>query len=101
MQKATITEATILIVSGAIAAGLAKQLADHNLSTATIVAVAAFTLTTGLHLAAQTGQGMRTTLYTCPAKGCTVSIRARGASRDELSRLQALATDHSKHGSTR
>ncbi|HEX5567104.1 MAG TPA: hypothetical protein VFY14_09315 [Streptomyces sp.] len=101
MQKATITESVILVVSGAIAAGLAKQLADHNLSVATIVAVAAFTLTTGLYFAAQTGQAMRTALYACPAKGCTVSIRARGTSPAELDRLRSLATDHSKHGGTR
>jgi len=101
VNKATATEAAILILSGTLAAGLAKQLADHNLSVATIITVAAFTLTTGLYFAAQISQAMRTTLYTCPTKGCTVSIRARAANTDELSRLRALATDHSKHEATR
>jgi hypothetical protein len=101
MNKATLTEAVILIASGALAGGLAKQLADHNVSTAAIVAVIVFTLTTGLYLAAQIGQGMRTSYFACPTKGCTVSIRAKNTSPTELDQLRVLATDHTKHGSTR
>lgn len=98
MQKATITEAGILTTFGALAAGLAAQLNAHDVSTSAIVAVIAFTVTTGASLAQTIGQSMRTTLYTCPTKGCTVSIRARGTSPAELDRLRSLATDHSNHG---
>ena len=101
MQKATLAEAAILVFSGGIAASLGIQLADHSVSIAAISATITFTLTTGLYIAAQIGQGLRTTLYTCPAKGCTVSIRARGTDQAELARLRTLATDHGKHGSTR
>lgn len=101
MQKATLTEATILIASGAVAAGLATRISDHGVSTAAIVAVIAFTLTAGASLAQSIGQAMRTHLFTCPTKGCTASIRARDTSPTELAQLRALATDHSKHGSTR
>lgn len=100
-RKAVLAEVIILAVSAALAADLAVQLADHGVGVAAIVAVVCFTLTAGLAMATQVGQGLRTTLYTCPAKDCTVSIRARGANPDELTRLHALATDHSKHGSTR
>jgi hypothetical protein len=101
MNKATLTEAVILIASGALAGGLAKTLNDHNVGTAPIVAVIVFTLATGQYFAAQIVQGMRTSYFACPTKGCTVSIRARGTNTHELTRLQALATDHSKHGSNR
>lgn len=101
MQKATIAEGVTLLISGALAAGLGAQLADHNVGIAAIAATVVFTLTTGLHFAHQIGQGLRTTIYSCPAKGCTVSIRARGTSPAEADRLRALATDHAKHGSTR
>ena len=101
MKKATLAEAGILIVSGGIAASLGLQLADHSVSAATIAATVVFALTTGSYLAAQVGQGLRTTFFSCPTKGCTVSIRAKDTSQDELARLRALATDHTKHGSTR
>lgn len=101
MNKATITEATILIASAALAAALATRIASHGVSTAAIVAVIAFTVTAGGSLAQSIGQAMRTTFYTCPTKGCAVSIRARDTSRDELTRLQAYATDHTKHGGAR
>ncbi|GGS96275.1 hypothetical protein [Streptomyces violaceus] len=98
MQKATIAEGVILLISGALAAGLGAQLADHNVSIAAITATVVFTLTSGMGFANQIGQGLRTSLFTCPTKGCTVSIRARGTSTAELDRLRSLATDHSKHG---
>ena len=101
MNKATLTEAAILIASGATAGGLANQLADHHVSVAAIIAVIAFTMTTGLTLAHQVGQSLRTSFYACPAKGCTVTIRARGTSPTELANLRTLATDHTKHGSAR
>ncbi|MDX3232866.1 hypothetical protein [Streptomyces sp. ME19-01-6] len=100
MRKSTIVESGIVIASGAIAAHLGYQLADHNVPTAAIVATIAFTLTGGLAFASDIAKSVRTTLYTCPAKGCTVSIRAAGTTEDELNRLRVLATDHSKHGST-
>ena len=100
MKKTTLVESAIVILSGALAYGLGHQLSDHGVSVATIVAAVAFTLSSGLALAEQISRSMRTTLYTCPAKGCPVSIRASGTSRDELDRLQAHATDHSKHGAT-
>jgi hypothetical protein len=40
----------------------------------------------------------RATVYTCPVKGCGVSIPAIGSSDAELERLRGLAVDHSKHG---
>lgn len=101
MNKATLTETAIVITFGAAAASLATQMNARDVSTLAIVAVIAFTLTTGLSLASQVGQSLRTTLYTCPAKGCTVSIRARGTSTTESARLRDLATDHTKHGSNR
>ncbi|GAA1065235.1 hypothetical protein [Streptomyces asiaticus] len=42
----------------------------------------------------------RTTVYTCPVKGCGVSSQAVGSSDAELDRLRNLAVDHSKHGPT-
>ncbi|WP_042174518.1 hypothetical protein [Streptomyces sp. NBRC 110035] len=101
MHKATITQAGILAPFAVLAAGLGKQIADHGASTTAVISVVAFTLTTGLYFAAQVGQAMRTTLYNCPTKGCTVSIRARNTSPTELDRLRTLATDHAKHGTTR
>lgn len=98
MKKATLVESAIVVLSGALAYGLGAQLADHGVSLTTIVATVAATLTSGLGLAEQISKSMRTTLYTCPAKGCTVSIRAAGTTEEELNRLQALATDHSNHG---
>lgn len=101
MQKATLIEAGILVTFGAAAASLATQMNAHDVSTLAIVAVIAFTVTAGASLAQAVGQGLRTSYFACPTKGCTVSIRARGTDTDELNRLQALATDHSKHGATR
>jgi hypothetical protein len=97
VNKATLTEAGILTVSAAIAASLGVQLADHSVSIAAITATVVFTLTTGMYFAFQVGQGLRTSYFACPAKGCTASIRARGTDPKELARLQALATDHTKH----
>jgi hypothetical protein len=99
--KATLTEASIGLASGIVAASLGSELAAHHVSPAAIVTALLAVVSTGLYVAQQMGQGFRSTLYTCPAKGCTVSIRARGASPEELAGLCALATDHSKHGGPR
>ncbi|MFJ1993101.1 hypothetical protein [Streptomyces asiaticus] len=100
MKKTTIAQAVIAAVTLVIAARLGYELADHNVSISAIVATIAFTLTGGLAFASDITKGVRTTLYTCPAKGCTVFIRAAGTTENELNRLRALATDHSKHDPT-
>jgi hypothetical protein len=101
VKKATLVEAGILITFGGAATSLATQMNAHDVSTLAIVAVIAFTVTTGASLAQTVGQGLRTTFFTCPTKGCTVSIRAKNTSPTELDQLRVLATDHTKHGSTR
>ncbi|MEU1787087.1 hypothetical protein ABZ553_14680 [Streptomyces sparsogenes] len=52
----------------------------------------------GMYLARRLRDRYRTTVYTCPVKGCGVSILASGSSDAELDRLRDLAVDHSKHG---
>lgn len=101
MHKATIAEGVILLASGATAAGLADRVHSYGVPTAAVIAVIVFTLSAGLGFANQVGQSLRTSYFACPTKGCTVSIRARGTDAAELGRLRVLATDHSKHGSTR
>ncbi|MFE2486016.1 hypothetical protein ACFXGR_22500 [Streptomyces mirabilis] len=101
MQKATLAEASIALSSGIVAASLGSELASHHVSPAAIVTTLLAVVSTGLYVAQQLGQGFRSTLYTCPVKSCTASIRAKGASPAELDRLRALATDHSKHGGPR
>lgn len=34
----------------------------------------------------------------CPHPGCTVRIRFRAITQEEISRLTALANDHTRHG---
>ncbi|WP_060888637.1 hypothetical protein [Streptomyces scabiei] len=99
--KATAIEATVLVSSGALAAGLGVQLADHDVSTYAIAAAVVFTLTTGQYFANQLTQTLRTTFYACPAKGCAVYVRAKDVTDAELARYRAYATDHTKHGSAR
>jgi hypothetical protein len=101
MQKATLTEIAIIVTSGIVAGSLANELADHGVAVMAIVTTVLATLTTGLYLARQIGDGLRTSLFTCPTKGCTTSIRASGTNQTELARIQAFATDHTKHGSNR
>lgn len=101
MQKATLAEAGILILSGGIAANLGLRLAQHNVGVAAIAATITFALTTGMYFAFQVGQGIRTSVFTCPTKGCDVTIRAKNTSTNELNSLRAMATDHSKHGGAR
>lgn len=98
MQKATLTEAAILITGGVVAGSLANELADHGVATMAIVCTVMSTLTAGLYFAVQIGQGLRTVLYTCPAKGCPVSVRAKDVSEQEKTRFRAYATDHGQHG---
>lgn len=100
-RKATAIEAGILIVSAITAARLAKQLADHNVGISPIICLIALTLFAGVSLATSIGLGIRTTTYTCPAKGCPVNVRAQNADPDELTRFQAYATDHTRHEVTR
>ncbi|MFI0822215.1 hypothetical protein ACH4TX_41735 [Streptomyces sp. NPDC021098] len=100
MKKSTLAEAATVITSGAVASGIGHQLADHHVPTPALVTAVMAILASGLYLAHQISQGLRTTYYTCPAKGCDVSIRARDTSQAELNRLRTLATDHSKHGPT-
>ncbi|MFK8850476.1 hypothetical protein [Streptomyces sp. Ac-502] len=99
--KSMVAEILILAVSGGVGASLALQLAEHGVGIAAIVCAVCAVVAAGVALAAQVGQGLRTTVYTCPAKGCRVSIRAVGTSPEELQRLRDLATDHGKHGGTR
>ncbi|MET7713687.1 hypothetical protein [Streptomyces sp. NPDC005407] len=101
MQKTTLIQASIIAPTGAVAISLGAQLAHHNVGTTALVAVLTCVTATGLNLARQISEGFRTTLYTCPANDCPVSIRAAGTSKTELERLHALATDHSKHGTDR
>jgi hypothetical protein len=101
MQKATITEAAILLVSGTVAGSLANELADHDVAVMAVISTVLATLTAGLYLATQIGQGLRTVLYTCPTKGCPVSVRAKDVSDQEKTRFRAYATDHAQHGSAR
>jgi hypothetical protein len=100
-RKATAIEASVLVVSGVLAAALGDRLADHGVSIAVIVSVTLFILTTGQYFANSLTQALRTTLYTCPTKGCPVYIRARDTAPAQLDKLRALATDHSKHGGAR
>ena len=100
-RKATAIETSVLGISGALAAGLAAQLADHGVGVYAIVSVVAFTLTSGFYFAARISQALRTTFYACPVKGCAVSIRAQNATNAELDRHRAYATDHTKHGAAR
>ncbi|MGW3427962.1 hypothetical protein ACWDHW_08395 [Streptomyces melanosporofaciens] len=51
----------------------------------------------GMYLIRWLGDRHRTIVYTCPVKGCGVSISAIGSSDTELDRLRNLAVDHSKH----
>jgi hypothetical protein len=37
----------------------------------------------------------------CHAPGCTVRIRFRAVTQQEISRLMALANDHTRHGAKR
>ncbi|MET7975772.1 hypothetical protein ABZW44_22555 [Streptomyces mirabilis] len=101
MQKATLTEASIAIASGIVAASLGSELAGHHVSPAAIVTTLLAVISTGLYVAQQIGQGFRTSLCTCPVKGCPTSIRAKGTSPEELDRLRVFAADHSKHGGPR
>ncbi len=98
---AGLVEVGLLAVSGALAATLTVRLAEHGVDVAAIVAVICCTLSAGLFLAAQFDQGVRTTLFTCPVKGCAVAVRVRGAGPQELCRLRVLATDHRQHGAAR
>ncbi|MEV5915729.1 hypothetical protein AB0M00_43465 [Streptomyces chartreusis] len=101
MHKATIAEGVILLTSGAAAAGLADKVHSYGVPTAAVIAVIVFTLSSGLGFANQIGQALRTSYFSCPTKGCAVSIRVRSTGKAELAALRTLATDHSKHGSTR
>ncbi|MGW2739101.1 hypothetical protein ACWC4D_33490 [Streptomyces sp. NPDC001288] len=101
MNKPNIVETVIVLVSGAVAGSIANQLTDHHVSVATVISAVLTTLATGILLATQIGQALRTTTHTCPRKYCTVSIRTKDVTTTELARLKAYATDHAKHGSTR
>lgn len=100
-SKATLTEIAILATSAVVAGTLARELADHDVSVAAIISVILAVLACGLYVGTQIGQGLRVTVYTCTAKGCPVTIRAKDVDSDELTRLKAYATDHTQHGSTR
>ena len=100
-RKATTIEASVLVVSGIVAAAISAQLAAHDVAMAVIVTVVLFILAAGQYFAYSLTQGLRTTFYACPTKGCDASIRARGTGKAELAALRALATDHSKHGGAR
>lgn len=91
------TELTIVILSAVMAGTLAHQLAAHDVGISAIVAAAAAVISTGSYFAAQIGRGLRTTLYTCPAKGCTAFIRTTGTNPAELDTLRGLATNHDHH----
>lgn len=99
--KATAIEATVLVSSGTVAAILGTQLADRNVSTAAILTTILAVLTASQYFANQLTQGLRTTFYACPTKGCTASIRAKDVTDAEQNRLRALATDHTRHGGSR
>jgi hypothetical protein len=99
--KATLTEASIALASGFVAASLGSELAAHHVSPVAIVTTLLAVISTGLYVAQQIGQGFRTALYTCPVKGCSASVRAKGTSPAELDLLRTFATDHSKHGGPR
>lgn len=101
MHKATAIAAGIVAISGAAATILATDLADHHVGAITVAAFVTGTLSSGLSLAHTIGEAIRTTVYTCPTPDCAVTIRAAGADPDELARLRSLATDHSRHGTTR
>ncbi|MDX3279070.1 hypothetical protein [Streptomyces scabiei] len=96
--KATAIEATVLISSGVVASVLGTQLADRGVGTAAILTAVLAVLTASQYFANQLTQGLRTTLYACPTKGCAVSIRAKDVTDAEQARLRAYATDHTKHG---
>ncbi|MCX4911825.1 hypothetical protein [Streptomyces sp. NBC_00878] len=97
MNKATATEAGIVITSGVVASRLASELADQDVSVVAIVAVVMAVLSSGIFLAIRIGQGLRTTYYTCPTKGCPVSVRASNASTAEMDRYRTYVTDHTQH----
>lgn len=49
-------------------------------------------------MAGDLGTALTTTLYSCPEKGCTVTIRApKDVGQDALDRYRQQATDHTNH----
>ncbi|MBP5918760.1 hypothetical protein F3K34_44045 [Streptomyces sp. LBUM 1486] len=97
-RKATTIEASVLVSSGIVAAVLGTQLADRNVGPAAILTAVLAVLTASQYFANQLTQGLRTTFYACPTKGCPVYIRAKDVTSTEQARLRSLATDHTKHG---
>lgn len=98
MKKSTIAQGFVLIGSGATVAGITTHLASHHVSAAVILPVIAFTLAVGLQVAGDLGKALTTTLYSCPEKGCTVTIRApKDVGQEALDRYRDQATDHTNH----
>ncbi|NUH42891.1 hypothetical protein HUF15_40445 [Streptomyces samsunensis] len=95
MRKVTTVQAGAVFVAGCVAGDIGYRLSGHQVGAAYITAIVVGSLSVGLVFASPAD---RTITFTCPVKGCTVSIRARDTSAEELERLRALATDHSKHG---
>jgi hypothetical protein len=100
VKKPTALQAVIYASTIGVAARLAHQLATHDVSVYAITSTVLAVLSTGLFLESRLSNAGRTTHYTCPAKGCQVAITARATSPAESERLQTIATDHSKHGSS-
>ncbi|MFI2620367.1 hypothetical protein [Streptomyces sp. NPDC018584] len=101
MNKPALAEGSVLVAFGGITAAFANTLADHDVSVLIILAVALFTLNTGLHQGDAIGQALRTHLYRCPTKGCTVTIRApKTLDHNTLGRYEQQATDHTLHTET-
>lgn len=101
IKKATLVEASLIGVSLITAAALARQLYTHNVNASVIAMVISLTVLAGANLAVTIGLGIRTTTYTCPTKGCPVSVRAQSANPGELARFRAYATDHTQHEARR
>lgn len=97
-MKSTIAQVLVLISSGATAAGFSTHLDSHNVSAAVTIPVIAFTLSVGLQVAGDLGKAISTTVYRCPTKACTVTIRApKTVGQDALDRYRQMATDHANH----
>lgn len=101
MKRPTALEAGIVLVALAIAGSFVRELITHRVSGDTVIAVAGFTLSAGLLLAAYARQVRTTRLFRCPVAGCSLTVRVQDGGPGELKRGRELAVDHRLHGATR
>jgi hypothetical protein len=100
VKKPNLVDVIGAVVTAAVTAKVAVNLADHSVGVLILVSVVLSMLASGLTLTGRLAKAVATEVVRCSTAGCPFEFRARRShSPERMTVLRELVADHGRHGS--